>query len=101
MLNRTGLPGDVIAFVMFRRRHVRLTLRELSEILALRGRGQSQDRLRLGSSAAPIYMRRPNYARDHAERMTRQASMKNIRNAGASADRTVLIMLLTTRAGVP
>ena len=37
MLNRTCLPSDIIAFVVFCRRHFRLTLRNLSEIMALRG----------------------------------------------------------------
>ena len=37
MLNRTCLPSDVIAFVVFCRPRYRLTLRDLSEIMALRG----------------------------------------------------------------
>ncbi len=37
VLNRTCLPSDVIVFVMFCRLRYRLTLRDLSEILALRG----------------------------------------------------------------
>ena len=37
VLNRTCLPSDVIAFVVFCRLRYRLTLRDLSEILALRG----------------------------------------------------------------
>jgi putative transposase len=37
VLNRTSLPSDIIAFVVFCRRHYRLTLRDLSEIMALRG----------------------------------------------------------------
>ena len=37
VLNRTFLPSDVIAFVVFCRRHFRLTLRGLSEIMALCG----------------------------------------------------------------
>ena len=37
MLNRTCLPSDIIAFVVFCRLRYRLTLRDLSEILALRG----------------------------------------------------------------
>ena len=44
VLNRTCLPGDVIAFVLFRRLRYRLTLRDLSEILALRGIEVSYDR---------------------------------------------------------
>ena len=35
VLNRTCLPSDIIAFVMFCRLRRRLTLRNLSEILAL------------------------------------------------------------------
>ncbi|WP_284948120.1 DDE-type integrase/transposase/recombinase [Acidisoma cladoniae] len=37
MLNRTSLPSDIIAFVVFCRLRYRLTLRDLSEIMALRG----------------------------------------------------------------
>src|ERR1700712_4770336 len=37
VLNRICLPSDLIAFVVFCRLRYRLTLRELSEILALRG----------------------------------------------------------------
>ena len=36
-LNRTCLPSDIIAFVVFCRLRYRLTLRDLSEILLLRG----------------------------------------------------------------
>ena len=36
MLNRTSLPSDIIAFVVFCRLPYRLTLRDLSEILLLR-----------------------------------------------------------------
>ncbi len=38
VLNRTCLPSDVIAFVVFCRLRYRLTLRDLGEIMALRGR---------------------------------------------------------------
>ena len=37
VLNRTSLPSDIIAFVVFCRLSYRLTLRDLSEILLLRG----------------------------------------------------------------
>jgi putative transposase len=37
VLNRTCLPSDIIAFVVFCRLRYRLTLRDLSEIMALRG----------------------------------------------------------------
>ena len=37
MLNRTCLASDIIALVVFCRLRHRLTLRDLSEILALRG----------------------------------------------------------------
>ena len=37
VLNRTCLPSEVIAFVVFCRLRYRLTLRDLSEILARRG----------------------------------------------------------------
>ena len=46
VLNRTCLPSDVIAFVVFCRRHLRLTLRDLSEILTLRGIEVSHDAVR-------------------------------------------------------
>ena len=36
-LNRASLPSDIIAFVVFCRLRYRLTLRDLSEILLLRG----------------------------------------------------------------
>src|SRR6195952_2610685 len=37
VLNRTCLPSDIVAFVVFCRLRYRLTLRDLSEIMALRG----------------------------------------------------------------
>jgi transposase-like protein len=37
VLNRASLPSDIIAFVVFCRLRYRLTLRDLSEILLLRG----------------------------------------------------------------
>ena len=46
VLNRTCLPSDVIAFVVFCRLRYRLTLRDLSEILALRGIGASYEAVR-------------------------------------------------------
>ena len=46
MLNRTCLPSDVIAFVVFCRQRYRLTLRDLSEILALRGIEVSYEAIR-------------------------------------------------------
>ena len=46
VLNRTGLPSDVIALVVFLRLRYRLTLRDLSEILALRGIEVSHEALR-------------------------------------------------------
>ncbi len=46
VLNRTYLPSDVIAFVMFCRLRYRLTLRNLSEIMALRGIGVSYEAVR-------------------------------------------------------
>ncbi len=46
MLNRTCLPSDVIAFVVFCRLRYRLTLRDLSEIMALRGIEVSHEAVR-------------------------------------------------------
>ena len=46
VLNRTCLLSDIIAFVVFCRRHYRLTLRDLSEILALRGIEVSHEAVR-------------------------------------------------------
>ena len=44
VLNRTCLPSDIIAFVVCCRLRYRLTLRDLSEIIALRGIEVSYDR---------------------------------------------------------
>ncbi len=46
VLNRTCLPSDIIAFVVFCRLCYRLTLRDLSEILALRGIEVSHEAVR-------------------------------------------------------
>ena len=46
MLNRTCLPSDIIAFVVFCRLRYRLTLRDLSEIMALRGIEVSHEAVR-------------------------------------------------------
>jgi putative transposase len=46
MLNRTCLPSDIIAFVVFCRLRYRLTLRDLSEILLLRGIEVSHEAVR-------------------------------------------------------
>ena len=46
VLNRTCLPSDVIAFVVFCRLRYRLTLRDLSEIMALRGIEVSYEAIR-------------------------------------------------------
>ena len=46
MLNRTCLPSDIIAFVVFCRLRYRLTLRDLSEIMALRGIQVSDEAVR-------------------------------------------------------
>ncbi|MGI4792573.1 MAG: IS6 family transposase [Janthinobacterium lividum] len=46
VLNRTCLPSDIIAFVVFCRLRYRLTLRDLSEIMALRGMEVSYEAVR-------------------------------------------------------
>ncbi len=46
MLNRTCLPSDIIAFVVFCRLRCRLTLGDLSEIMALRGIEVSHEAVR-------------------------------------------------------
>ena len=46
MLNRTCLPSDVIAIMVFCRLRYRLTLRDLSEILALRESEVSHEAVR-------------------------------------------------------
>ena len=46
VLNRTSLPSDIIAFVVFCRLRYRLTLRDLSEILLLRGIEVSHEAVR-------------------------------------------------------
>ena len=45
-MNRTCLPSDIIAFVVFCRLRCRLTLRDLSEIMALRGIEVSHEAVR-------------------------------------------------------
>jgi putative transposase len=46
VLNRACLPSDIIAFVVFCRLRYRLTLRDLSEIMALRGIEISHEAIR-------------------------------------------------------
>ena len=46
VLNRTSLPSDIIALVVFCRLRYRLTLRDLSEILLLRGSTVSHETIR-------------------------------------------------------
>jgi putative transposase len=46
VLNRACLPSDIIAFVVFCRLRYRLTLRDLSEIMALRGIAISHETVR-------------------------------------------------------
>jgi putative transposase len=46
VLNRTRLPSDIIAVVVFCRLRYRLTLRDLSEIMALRGIEVSHEAIR-------------------------------------------------------
>ena len=46
VLNRTSLPSDIIAFVVFCRLRYRLTLRDLSEIMAVRGIEVSHEAVR-------------------------------------------------------
>ena len=46
VLNRTCLPSDIIAFVVFCRLRYRLTLRDLSEVMALRGIEVSHEAIR-------------------------------------------------------
>ena len=45
-LNRASLPSDIIAFVVFCRLRYRLTLRDLSEIMLLRGFTISHESIR-------------------------------------------------------
>jgi putative transposase len=46
VLNRTCLPSDIIVFVVFCRLRYRLTLRDLNEIMALRGLEGSHEAVR-------------------------------------------------------
>ena len=46
VLNRASLPSDIIAFVVFCRLRYRLTLRDLSEIMLLRGFTVSHESVR-------------------------------------------------------
>src|SRR6266536_4810198 len=50
VLNRASLPSDIIAFVVFCRLRYRLTLRDLSEIMLLRGFAVSHECIRLGEA---------------------------------------------------
>jgi hypothetical protein len=68
VLNRTCLPSDIIAFVVFCRLRYRLTLRDLSEIIALRGIEVSHEAIRdwkamllpvMGGRAAQTASRNP------------------------------------------
>ena len=53
VLNRASLPSDIIAFVVFCRLRYRPTLRDLSEIMLLRGFTISHESIRrLGGEAA-------------------------------------------------
>src|SRR6201982_828630 len=55
ILNRASLPSDIIAFVVFCRLRYRLTLRDLSEILLLRGIEVSHESIRdWGAQLVPI-----------------------------------------------
>lgn len=55
VLNRTSLPSDIIAFVVFCRLRYRLTLRDLSEILLLRGIEVSHEAVRdWGTKLLPV-----------------------------------------------
>jgi putative transposase len=55
VLNRTSLPIDIIAFVVFCRLRYHLNLRDLSEILLLRGIGVSHEAVRdWGTKRLPI-----------------------------------------------
>jgi hypothetical protein len=56
VLNRTCLPSDVIAFVAFCRLRYRLTLRDLSEILLLRGFTVSHEAIRDWEAKLPPVM---------------------------------------------
>jgi hypothetical protein len=60
VLNRTCLPSDIVAFVAFGRLRYRLTLRDLSEILLLRGIEVSHER--------PFVTGRPSCCRSWARR---------------------------------
>jgi putative transposase len=51
VLNRTCLPSDIISFVVFCRLRYRLTLRDLSEILLLRGFTVSHETIRSWEAA--------------------------------------------------
>jgi transposase-like protein len=53
VLNRTSLPSDIIAFVVFCQLRYRLTLRDLSEIMALRGIEVSHEAVRDWEATRP------------------------------------------------
>ena len=52
VLNRASLPSDIIAFVVFCRLRYRLTLRDLSEIMLLRGFTVSHDAVAFSTTPA-------------------------------------------------
>jgi len=53
-LNRASLPSDIIGFVVFCRLRYRLTLRDLSEILLLRGFTVSYESVGKGRSSGDV-----------------------------------------------
>jgi transposase-like protein len=63
VLNRTSLPSDIITFVVFCRLRYRLTLRALSEIMALRGIEVSHEAVR-DWEAKPLPVRAMNCVND-------------------------------------
>jgi hypothetical protein len=68
VLNRTSLPSDIIAFVMFYRLRYRLTLRDLSEILLLRGIEVSHEAVRDWETKLPPIIGEELRKRRHGKR---------------------------------
>src|ERR1700704_5002016 len=68
VLNRASLPSDIIAFVVFCRLRYRLTLRDVSEILLLRGMEVSHEAVRDGETKLLPVMGKELRRRRHGKR---------------------------------
>ena len=74
MLNRICLPSDIVALVVFCRLRYRLTLRDLSEIMALRGIEVSHEAIRDWEAKLPPVMGEAPRRRRHGKRRNSSTS---------------------------